>query len=99
MYFEDAETYFDKIVMLSHKEKQINTLKFLIYNCSQVGSYFSLHTAEIRTLHFVFNCLAEDLFKLISDKFRMVCEVDGTSSLIHVIGACTRESLNNFLKT
>ena len=29
VYFEDAVTYFDKIVMFSHKEKQIDMLKFL----------------------------------------------------------------------
>ena len=28
MYFEDAVTYFDKIVMFSRKEKQIDRLKF-----------------------------------------------------------------------
>ena len=28
MYFEDAVTYFDKIVVFSHKEKQIDILKF-----------------------------------------------------------------------
>ena len=46
-----------------------------------MGSYFSLYTAEIKTLYFVFNCFAEDLFKLISNKFRMVCKVDGNLQL------------------
>ena len=46
-----------------------------------MGSYFSLHTAEIKALYFVFNCFAEDLFKLISNKFRMVCKVDGNLQL------------------
>ena len=31
MYFEDAVTYFDKIVMFSHKEKQIDMLKELCH--------------------------------------------------------------------
>ena len=43
--------------------------------------YLSLYTAEIKTLYLVFNCSAEDLFKLISDKFRMVCKVDGDLQL------------------
>ena len=42
---------------------------------------FSLYTAEIKTLYFVFNCFAEDLLKLISNKFRMVCKVDGNLQL------------------
>ena len=46
-----------------------------------VGSSFSFYTAEIKTLYLGFNCLAEDLFKLISDKFRMVCKVDGNLQL------------------
>ena len=46
-----------------------------------VGSSFSLYTAEIKTLYLVFNCSAEDLFKLISDKFRIICEVDGNLQL------------------
>ena len=29
VYFEDAVTYFDKIGMFSHKEKQINILKLI----------------------------------------------------------------------
>ena len=29
MHFEDAVTYFDKIVMFSHKELQIDILKFI----------------------------------------------------------------------
>ena len=29
MYFEDAVTYFDKIVMFSYKEQQIDILKFI----------------------------------------------------------------------
>ena len=29
MYFEDAVTYFDKIIMFSHKEKQTDRLKFI----------------------------------------------------------------------
>ena len=29
MYFEDAVTDFDKIVMFSYKEKQIDVLKFI----------------------------------------------------------------------
>ena len=66
MYFEDAVPYFDKI-MFSHEEKQIDILKISSYNCSQVGSYFFLYTAEIKTLYFVFNCFSEDLFKLISN--------------------------------
>ena len=41
-----------------------------------MGSLFSPYTAEIKTLYLVFNCSAEDLFKLISNKFRMVCKVD-----------------------
>ena len=43
-----------------------------------------------------FNCSAEDLFRLISDKFRMVGKVDGNSSLIHVIGTCTRAALSQY---
>ena len=42
-----------------------------------MGSTFSLYTAEIKTLYFVFNCFAEDRFKLIINKFGMVCKVDG----------------------
>ena len=34
-FIEGAVTYFDKITMFSHKENQIDRLK---YNCSQVGS-------------------------------------------------------------
>ena len=41
-----------------------------------MGSLFSLYTAETKALYLVFNCSAEDLFKLISNKFRMVCKVD-----------------------
>ena len=29
VYFEDTVTYFDKIVMFSHREKQIDILKFI----------------------------------------------------------------------
>ena len=41
-----------------------------------MGSQFSLCNAEIKTLYFVFNSFADDLFKLISNKFRVVCKVD-----------------------
>ena len=44
-------------------------------------SSFSLYTAEIKTLYLVFNCSAEDLFRLISDKFIMVGKVDGNLQL------------------
>ena len=46
-----------------------------------MGSYFSLYIAEIKTPYFVFNCFADDLLKLISNKFRMVCKVDGNLQL------------------
>ena len=36
---------------------------------------------EITTLYFVFNCFAEDLFTLTSNKFRKVCDVDGDPQL------------------
>ena len=29
VYFEDTVTYFDKIVMFSHRVEQIDTLKFI----------------------------------------------------------------------
>ena len=39
VYFEDTVTYFDKIVMFSHRGKQIDILKFIYsYDCSQVRS-------------------------------------------------------------
>ena len=30
VYFEDTVTYFDKIVIFSHREKQIDILKFIL---------------------------------------------------------------------
>ena len=42
---------------------------------------FSLYIAENKTLYFVFNRFDEDLFKLISNKCRMVCKVDGNLQL------------------
>ena len=46
-----------------------------------MGTSFSLYTAKIKTLYLVFNCSAEDLCKLISDRFRVVCKVDGNLQL------------------
>ena len=39
------------------------------------------YTAKIKTLYFVFICSAEDLFALTSNKFRIVCKVDGNPQL------------------
>ena len=41
----------------------------------------ALFTAEIKTLAFAFSCFAEDLLTLTSNKFRMVCKVDGNPQL------------------
>ena len=70
MYFEDTVTYFDIIVMFS-PGKKIEKSKFIQL----------LYTAKFKTLYFVFLCSAEDLFTLISDKFRMVYKVDGNPQL------------------
>ena len=56
-------------------------------------SYFSLYTAELKTLYFVI-CSAEDLFTLNSNKFRMVYKVDGNPQL----DTCDWSMYSNILK-
>ena len=39
VYFEDTVTYFDKIVMFSHRGKQIDILKFILVNSKHFISF------------------------------------------------------------
>ena len=64
------------------------------YNCSQVGTLFSLYTAEIKTPYLVFNCSAEDLLNWSVINSEWSVKWIRISSLIHVIGACTQETLS-----
>ena len=71
MYFEDTVTYFDIIVMFSHRGSKSKN--------RNLSSFFILPNSK----HFIsfLICSAEDLFTLISDKFRMVYKVDGNPQL------------------
>ena len=83
MYFEDAVTYFDKTVTFSDREKQIDinseiylAIIVLKWGLNSLFILLYIYIFEIKTLFFVFNCFVEDLFQLISNKFRMVCKVE-----------------------
>ena len=65
------------------------------YNCSQVRSWCSLYTAELKTLYFVIICSAEDLLILNSNKFRMIDKVDGNPQL----DSCDWSMYSNILKS
>ena len=68
--FKDRGTSFDKIVMFSHREKQIDILKFIMLQLflSEVLMLFSYCQNKTR---FIFICSAQDLFTMTSNKFRM----------------------------
>ena len=81
MYFEDTVTYFDKIVMFSHREANRCTEIYPAIIVVKWGlNALSLYCRTQNTL-FRYYLLCWGFFTLNSNKFRMVYKVDGNSQL------------------